>query len=89
MDNVSITRGRHSIKFVVSGSLVQLRSQPSSLSGQFGFSPLGTGLPGIAATRSGFASLLFGFVNNFALRETEVLDRSSTTFAGSSRMTGR
>ncbi|HVF86707.1 MAG TPA: carboxypeptidase regulatory-like domain-containing protein [Pyrinomonadaceae bacterium] len=78
VDNVSITRGRHSIKFGGEWrpSFNYEVNRPS-LSGQFGFSPLGTGLPGIAATGSGFASLLLGFVNNFTLRETEVLDRSS------------
>jgi hypothetical protein len=45
--------------------------------GAFTFSPLGTGLPGTAASGLGLASLLTGFVQNFNSRQTEVLDRYS------------
>lgn len=78
VDNVSVTRGRHSIKFGGEWrpSFNYEVNRPS-ISGQFSFSPLATGLPGNARTGSGFASLLVGFVNNFSLRETDALDRTS------------
>ncbi|MBA3438414.1 MAG: hypothetical protein H0T92_00905, partial [Pyrinomonadaceae bacterium] len=82
VDNVSITRGRHSIKFGGEWrpSFNYEVNRPS-ISGQFGFSPLATALPGNARTGNALASLLVGFVNTFTLRETEVLDRSSNYLA--------
>ena len=78
VDNVSVTRGRHSLKFGAEWRpSYNYEVNRPSVSGQFGFSPLGTGLPGTAQSGSGFASLLLGFTSNFALRETDVLDRSS------------
>ncbi|MDQ3254060.1 MAG: TonB-dependent receptor [Acidobacteriota bacterium] len=78
VDNISITRRRHSLKF--GGEWrpsYNYEVNRPSVSGQFSFNPLGTGLPGSPQTGNGFASLLLGFTTNFALRETEVLDRSS------------
>lgn len=78
VDNVSITRGRHSIKF--GGEWrpsFNYEVNRASVSGQFGFTTQATGVPNNAATGNGLASLLLGFPNTFSLRETEVLDRSS------------
>lgn len=78
VDNLSITRGRHSLKFGAEWRpSFNYEVNRGSVSGQFTYSPLGTGLPGTTASGSGFASLLLGFTSNFALRETDVLDRSS------------
>jgi hypothetical protein len=78
VENLSWVRGKHTMKF---GFEVRpsfnYEVQRTSISGQFTFSPLATGQPGVAATGFGMASLLLGLPQNFNLRETEVLDRSS------------
>lgn len=83
VENLSWVRGRHTMKFGFevrpSYNYEILRS---SVSGQFGFSPLATGLPGVAASGIGTASLLLGLPQTFALRETEVLERRSWYLAG-------
>ncbi len=78
VNNLSMSRGRHSLKMGAEfrQSLNYEENRPS-ISGQFSFTTQPTGLPGNAATGLGLASLLVGFPNSVAFRETETLDRSS------------
>jgi hypothetical protein len=78
VNNLSWIRGRHAFKFggEFRPSMNYETNKPTA-SGSFTFSPLGTGLPGTAASGLGMASLLTGFVQGFNTRETEVLDRYS------------
>ncbi len=74
--NFTWVRGKHVIKY--GGELrksINYEINRPIISGQFGFSTTGTGLPGNSKTGVGFASYLVGFVNSFSLRETEILDR--------------
>ncbi len=81
-DNLSIIRGRHSMKF-------GFEYRPSynyeinrpSVSGSFTMSPLTTGQPGTTASGYGMASLLVGAPLNMSVRETEILDRQSNYIA--------
>ncbi len=76
-------KGNHVLKFggeVRKGINVDINRPITS--GNFSFSPTGTGLPGNAATGIGYASYLLGFVNGFSTRETELLDRYSYYLAG-------
>ncbi|MCI0620652.1 MAG: carboxypeptidase regulatory-like domain-containing protein [Acidobacteria bacterium] len=83
VNNLSWVRGKHSFKF---GAEIRpsfnFEVNRSTVSGAFGFSPLGTGQPGTAASGNGLATMLLGFVTGFSSRETEVLDRSSWYLAG-------
>jgi hypothetical protein len=83
INNVSWVRGRHALKFggEVRPSYNYEINRPS-VSGNFTFNPLATGLPGTAASGNALASLLVGFPNGFSSRTTEVLDRSSWYLAG-------
>ena len=83
VDNLSWIRGRHSWKFgaEVRPSFNYEVNRPS-VSGNFTFSPLATGLPGVSSSGNGLASLLLGFPNNFVARTTQVLDRRSWYLAG-------
>lgn len=83
VNNLSWVRGRHSLKFGVDtrGSHItdQLRQ---SVSGNFTFSVLPTGLPGTANTGNGFATLLLGFPTAFQTRDTPALRRFSQYLSG-------
>jgi hypothetical protein len=78
VNNMSWVHGRHTFKFggEIRPSFNYETNSPTG-AGAFTFSPLGTGLPGTAASGLGLASLLTGFVQNFQSRQTEVLDRYS------------
>lgn len=78
INNLSWVRGRHTYKFggEARPSFNYETNRPT-LAGAFTFSPLGTGLPGVAASGNGLATMLTGFVNGFSSRETEALDRRS------------
>lgn len=83
VDNFSLVRGRHSLKFGGEARWSFIRDVlQTSIAGNFSFNPLSTGLPGNAATGFGLASLMLGTPLNFTLRATDVLDRSSYYFAG-------
>lgn len=83
IDIVSYVRGRHSYKAGVEirPSFNYEVNRPT-VSGAFGFTPLGTGLPGNAATGVGLASLFNGFVQTFSSQTTQELDRRSWYLAG-------
>jgi hypothetical protein len=83
IDVVSYVRGRHSLKagMEVRPSFNYEINRPT-VSGAFGFTPLGTGLPGNAASGNGLASLLTGFVQSFASQTTQELDRRTWYLAG-------
>lgn len=78
VNNFSWLRGRHALKFggELRSSYNYEVNRPSA-SGDFSFSPLATGLPGVASSGNGLATLLLGFVTGFGARQTELLDRSS------------
>ncbi len=78
VDNLSVTRGRHTFKLGGEARLSDnFETTSTSISGQYGFVPQGTGLPGSANTGLGFASLLLGLTNSLSLRVTEELSRRS------------
>lgn len=60
-----------------------------SISGQFNFNTQPTGLPGLASTGLGLASLLVGFPNGVTLRETERWIVRAGIWPRSFRTTGR
>ncbi len=78
VNNLSWIRGRHAFKI---GGEARRSSNYEvnrpSISGNFGFSLLPTGQPGVAASGSGLATMLLGFPTGFSTRETQLLDRSS------------
>lgn len=78
VDTLSYHRGRHALKAgaEIRPSFNYEVNRPS-ISGQFSFTTQPTGLPGVASSGSGLASLLLGFPNGVTFRETDVLDRSS------------
>ena len=75
-------RGRHTFKFglEVRPSFNYETNRPTA-SGSFTLSTLATGLPGVAASGNGLASLLVGAPTGFSARETEALDRRSWYYA--------
>ena len=83
VNNLSWVRGRHALKFgfELRPSYNYEVNRPTA-SGSFSFSLLATGLPGVAASGNGLATLLLGFVTGFGARQTELLDRSSWYLAG-------
>lgn len=82
IDNFSWVKGRHNLKFGFEyrKSMNYEINRPSA-SGSFNFVPFSTGQPGTAASGNGFASMLLGLMTNYTVRETEVLNRSSTYWA--------
>jgi len=78
VNNITVIRGRHTLKFggEVRTSMNYEINRPTA-SGQFNFSPLGTGRPGATTTGLGYASMLLGFATGFTARETDLLDRYS------------
>jgi len=83
VNNLSWIRGKHSFKFggEIRPSYNYETNRPTA-SGAFGFSLLGTGQPGVAASGNGLATMMLGFVTGFSSRETELLDRYSWYLAG-------
>jgi hypothetical protein len=74
-DNFTWIRGRHALKFGGEARLGTNNDITRQLSGTFGFTPQGTGLPGVANSGNGLASMLAGFTNSFSARETQPNDR--------------
>ncbi len=83
VNNLSWVRGKHAFKFggEIRPSYNYEVNRPTA-AGAFGFSLLGTGQPGGAASGNGLATMLLGFTTSFGSRETEVLDRQSRYMAG-------
>lgn len=78
INNLTWVSGRHAWKFGAEGRpSYNYEVNRPTVSGNFGFSPLSTGLPGTTASGNALASLLVGFPLSFNSRETQVLDRSS------------
>ncbi len=83
VNNLSVTRGRHSLKMGVEfRESLNYETNRTSIAGQFNFTTLLTGQPGNAATGIGLASFLLGYPNGVTFRETEALDRYSWYLAG-------
>ena len=83
VENLSWVRGHHSMKFGFEGR--PSRNYEINLptaSGAFTFATTPTGLPGVAASGVGFASLMLGFPTAFSQRQTDILDRSNWYLAG-------
>ncbi|HYO81110.1 MAG TPA: hypothetical protein VES20_06895, partial [Bryobacteraceae bacterium] len=82
VENLSWVRGRHTMKFGFEmRPSYNFEVNRGSISGRFTFNPLATGAPGTASSGSGIASLLLGLPQNFNVRQTEELERSSTYLA--------
>ncbi len=83
VDSLSWVHGRHALKF---GGEVRpsynLDVFLPTVSGSFTFDLKPTGLPGVANSGNGLASLLLGFPTAFSARQTEPLDRSTWYLAG-------
>ena len=83
VENLSWVRGRHAMKF---GAEVRpSRNYESNLptaSGAFTFGTTASGMPGVAASGNGMATLLLGFPTGFATRQTPILDRKNWYLAG-------
>jgi hypothetical protein len=78
VDNLSWFRGKHSMKFGAEARRSHITDQlRSSVSGAFTFNTLPSGLPGVASSGNGAASLLLGFPSAFSENDTPPLDRSS------------
>ena len=73
VDDISWVRGRHSFKF--GGEARRSRNVESNFSESTGFSTQPTGMPGVAASGNGLASLLVGFVTSFNQSIQPALDR--------------
>ena len=82
VNNLSWIRGKHSFKFGGEWrpSLNDEINRPTA-AGAFGFSLLGTGQPGVAASGNGLATMLLGFTTGFSARETQPLNRRSSYLA--------
>lgn len=77
-NNISVILNRHALKagFELRPSYNFEVNRPQ-VSGTFNFSPLTTGLPGVASSGFGLASLLAGAPLSVNVRTTEALDRRS------------
>ena len=83
VDNFSWSRGRHTMKFGADTRRSHITDQlRQSVSGNFTFNPLPTGLPGNGTTGSGLASLLLGFPTAYSTRDTPALRRYSWYLSG-------
>jgi carboxypeptidase family protein len=83
VNNLTIARGRHALKMGAEfRESLNFETTRTSIAGQFNFTTLLTGQPGSSATGVGLASLLLGYPNGVAFRETEALDRYSWYLAG-------
>ncbi|MEO8597430.1 MAG: TonB-dependent receptor [Candidatus Solibacter sp.] len=72
LDSVSWNRGRHAWKFGVeyrAGANDEIRDRGSA--GNFGISPLITGLPGVSGTGNALASFLLGEVNSASVQVSD------------------
>jgi hypothetical protein len=73
-DAVSLFRGRHAFKFGVEYQRGFNQDDTDiSSSGNFGFTPLITGLPGVAASGNALASFLLGQVNSASLVRPDII----------------
>lgn len=81
-NNLSWIRGRHAFKFGGEARRGSNFEVVTATSGSFGFTPLATGLPGLAASGNGLASLLVGFPTSFSARRTPEIDRYTWYLAG-------
>jgi hypothetical protein len=81
-DNFNWIHGRHAVKFGGEGRRMSNTDILSLASGTFAFSTTATGLPGVANSGNGLASLLVGFPTSFSARQTPPLARYSWYIAG-------
>lgn len=78
VNNLSWVRGRHALKFGGDTRRSHITDQlRQSVSGNFTFSVLPTGQPGVGNTGNGLATLLLGFPTAFSTRDTPALRRFS------------
>jgi hypothetical protein len=83
VDNFSWSRGSHTLKFGGDVRRSHITDQlRQSVSGNFAFSPLPTGQPGVGASGNGLASMLLGFPTAFSTRDTPALRRFSWYLSG-------
>jgi hypothetical protein len=83
VNNLSWVRGRHALKFGGDMRRSHITDQlRQSVSGNFTFSVLPTGQPGVANTGNGLATLLMGFPTAFSTRDTPALRRYSWYTSG-------
>ncbi|MFN7935541.1 MAG: carboxypeptidase regulatory-like domain-containing protein [Bryobacteraceae bacterium] len=83
VNNLSWVRGRHALKFGMDTRRSHITDQlRQSVSGNFTFSVLPTGQPGVANTGNGLATLLLGFPTAFSTRDTPALRRFSRYVSG-------
>src|SRR5262249_32908574 len=83
VDNLSWIHGKHAFKFGAEARRSHITDQlRSTVSGTFSFNTLPTGLPGVASSGNGLASLLLGFPSAFSTTDTPPLDRQSWYLAG-------
>ncbi len=80
VNDVSWVHGRHFVKF--GGEARRSSNVEANYGESTGFSPQGTGLPGAAASGSGLASLLTGFVTSFNQSTQPALNRNAWYLAG-------
>jgi hypothetical protein len=83
VDDLSWVKGRHSLKFGVEAR--RSRDHEINLptaSGDFTFATQPTGLPGVATSGNGLASMLLGFPTAFTATQTDITDRTSWYLAG-------
>ena len=83
VENFSTVHGKHALKFGVEARRARnLDLNMPTVSGQFNFSTMPTGLPGTAASGTGLASMMLGFATGFTELSTDPLDRSTWYLAG-------